>query len=99
MPDCSGEQSLTVLESNHACGSAFCQTAVCVHSPEEIVEAEGLAALGGAEVVVLGSLSTQIRSCIGTCGGGGGAAARGDCWCYLFGFITIWLGESCLPPS
>lgn len=66
---------------------------VMVYSPEDIIEAEGLAALGGAEVVVLGSLSTQIRSCIATCGSGGGAAARGDCWRYLFGFITIWLGQ------
>lgn len=64
-----------------------------VYSPEDIITAEGLTALGGAEVVVLGSLSTQIRSCIATCGGGGGAAARGDCWRYLFGFITIWLGQ------
>lgn len=63
-------------------------------SPEDIIEAEGLAALGGAEVVVLGSLSTQIRSCIATCGSGGGAAARGDCWRYLFGFITIWLDDT-----
>ncbi|KAL3132411.1 hypothetical protein ABBQ32_008971 [Trebouxia sp. C0010 RCD-2024] len=63
-------------------------------SPDDIVEAEGLAALGGAEVVVLGSLSTQIRSCIATCGSGGGAAARGDCWRYLFGFITIWLDDT-----
>lgn len=64
-----------------------------VYSPEDIIKAEGLAALGGAEVVVLGSLSTQIRSCIATCGDGGGAAARGDCWRYLFGFITVWLGQ------
>lgn len=62
-------------------------------SPEQITDEEGLAELGGTEAVVLGSLSTQIRSCIATCGGGGGAAARGDCWRYLFGFITIWLGE------
>jgi len=62
-------------------------------SPQEIVEKEGLAELGGTEAVVLGSLSTQIRSCIATCGGGGGAAARGDCWLYLFGFVTVWLGE------
>ena len=62
-------------------------------SPDQIINEEGLAGLGGTEAVVLGSLSTQIRSCIATCGGGGGAAARGDCWRYLFGFITIWLGE------
>lgn len=62
-------------------------------SPEQIVEEEGLAALGGAEAVVLESLSTQLRSCIATCGGGRGAAARGDCWRHLFGFITLWLGE------
>lgn len=70
-----------------------------VYSPEDIVEAEGLAALGGAEVVVLGSLSTQIRSCVATCGSGGGAAARGDCWRYLFGFITIWLGQRSSPSA
>ena len=52
--------------------------------------------MGGAETVVLGSLSTQIRSCIATCGSGGGAAARRDAWRYLFGFITVWLGESML---
>ncbi|KAL0018672.1 hypothetical protein WJX79_008538 [Trebouxia sp. C0005] len=63
-------------------------------SPQEIVEQEGLAELGGTEAVVLGSLSTQIRSCIATCGGGGGAAARGDCWRYLFGFVTIWLDDT-----
>ena len=74
---------------HQACWLSSCP----VYSPEEIIETEGLAALGGAEVVVLSSLSTQIRSCIATCGGGGGAAARGDCWRYLFGFITIWLGQ------
>lgn len=68
-------------------------------SPQEIVEQEGLAELGGTEAVVLGSLSTQIRSCIATCGGGGGAAARGDCWRYLFGFVTIWLGEQHICSS
>ena len=54
---------------------------------------EGLAALGAAEVLVLEKLSTQVRACIGTCGGGGGAAARGNAWRYLFGQLTIWIGE------
>ena len=62
-------------------------------SVDSLVASEGLAALGAAEVLVLEKLSTQVRACIGTCGGGGGAAARGNAWRYLFGQLTIWLGE------
>ena len=62
-------------------------------SVDSLVASEGLAALGAAEVLVLEKLSTQVRACIGTCGGGGGAAARGNAWRYLFGQLTIWIGE------
>lgn len=48
--------------------------------------------------MVLAHLSTQLRSCVATYGGGGVAAARGDCWQHLFGFITIWLGQPCSQP-
>lgn len=65
-------------------------------SIDGLVASEGLAALGAAEVLVLEKLSTQVRACIGTCGGGGGAAARGNAWRYLFGQLTIWIGEHCL---
>ena len=62
-------------------------------SVDSLVALEGLTALGAAEVLVLEKLSTQVRACIGTCGGGGGAAARGNAWRYLFGQLTIWIGE------
>lgn len=63
-------------------------------SIDGLVASEGLAALGAAEVLVLEKLSTQVRACIGTCGGGGGAAARGNAWRYLFGQLTIWIDEA-----
>ena len=36
-------------------------------------------------------LSTFLRLCVATCGGGRGATARGDCWAWLFGSMTVWV--------
>ena len=36
-------------------------------------------------------LATFLRVCVATCGGGRGATARGDCWTWLFGAITVWV--------
>lgn len=38
-------------------------------------------------------LSTYLRLCVATSGGGRGATARGDCWTWLFGMITVWVDE------
>ena len=46
-----------------------------------------------AENAVLQQLSTMLRCCVATAGGGRGAAARGDCWDYLFGHFTVWLDD------
>lgn len=45
--------------------------------------------LGEAEV--LESLSTFVRCVVTTWGSGYGAAARGDCWRYLYAGVTVWL--------
>jgi hypothetical protein len=52
---------------------------------EEILAKDGEAGLVVAENAVFGELSTYLRLCIATSGGGRGAAARGACWDYLFG--------------
>jgi len=44
-----------------------------------------------AEAMLLEELSTVVRCCVATLGGGRGAAARGDCWRHLFGGITVFL--------
>lgn len=49
--------------------------------------------VGAAEAAVVESLSTYVRCCIATCGGGIGAAARSACWRHLHGAVTIWLGN------
>lgn len=36
-------------------------------------------------------LSTFLRLVVATCGGGRGATARGDCWTWLFGSVTVWV--------
>jgi hypothetical protein len=36
-------------------------------------------------------LSTYLRLCVATAGGGRGATARGDCWTWLFGSVTVWV--------
>lgn len=36
-------------------------------------------------------LSTYLRLCVATCGGGRGATARGDCWTWLFGMVSVWV--------
>lgn len=59
----------------------------------ELIDSEGLGGLGGVEAVVVRELSTQVRTCVATAGRGGGAAARGDCWPFLFGFISIWIDD------
>ncbi|KAK9820240.1 hypothetical protein WJX72_007827 [[Myrmecia] bisecta] len=61
-------------------------------SVEELVAQEGITSLALVEAAALESLSTNIRCCIATCGGGG-AAARGDCWRHLFGTVTVWLDD------
>ena len=47
--------------------------------------------LGMAEVQVVVGLSTQVRSCISTLGGGYGAAAREGAWRYMHGQVAVWL--------
>lgn len=44
-----------------------------------------------AEAMLLEELSTVVRCCVATLGGGRGAAARGDCWRHLFGGVTVFL--------
>ena len=60
---------------------------------DAIVAAEGEAGLVIAETAVFEELSTFIRCCVGTSGGGRGATARGACWDYLFGQFTVWLDD------
>jgi hypothetical protein len=60
-------------------------------SAAEIVAEEGPSGLGIAEVQVMATMQSQIRSCISTCGYGAGVAARADAWRYLFGQIVVWL--------
>jgi len=60
---------------------------------EEIFAEDGEAGLVVAENAVLQQLSTMLRCCVATAGGGRGAAARGDCWDYLFGHFTVWLDD------
>ena len=36
-------------------------------------------------------LSTFLRLVVATRGGGRGATARGDCWTWLFGSVTVWI--------
>ena len=52
-----------------------------------------MAGLVIAENAVFEQLSTHIRCCVSTSGGGRGAAARGACWDYLFGQFTVWLDD------
>ena len=63
-------------------------------SAAEILAEEGDAGLAAAEAAVLKQLSTMIRCCVATGGGGTGASARGDCWDYLFGQFTVWLDDA-----
>lgn len=56
--------------------------------------AQGLDALALSEVAVLSQLSNQLRTCISTCGYGGGAAARDACWRYLYGHVTVWIDSN-----
>jgi len=60
---------------------------------EETVEEEGWGALGAVEAVVMEQLSVNVRTVIATLGGGGGAAARGDCWRHLFSHMCVWVEE------
>jgi shikimate kinase len=60
---------------------------------EAILKEDGVAGLVLAENAVLEQLSTMIRCCVATSGGGKGAAARGDCWDYIFGQFTVWLDD------
>ena len=60
---------------------------------KEILAEDGEAGLVIAENAVLEQLSTMIRCCVATSGGGKGATARGDCWDYIFGQFTVWLDD------
>jgi len=60
----------------------------------DIVAAEGPTALAVAELQVASALSTQLRACISTCGGGVGVAAREKGWRYLFGQVAVWLDDN-----
>jgi len=55
--------------------------------------------LAVAEAQVLEELSTQGRTCVATVGGGCGAAARGACWRFLHGAITVWLDSGMAQPD
>lgn len=44
------------------------------------------------EALVIESLSTHVRCVISMYGDGIGAAARGACWRYIFGSVSVWLG-------
>jgi len=63
----------------------------------EADEGDGAAGLDAdaARLVIENSaheqLSTFLRLCVATCGGGRGATARGDCWAWLFGSMTVWV--------
>jgi len=63
----------------------------------EADEGDGAAGLdqAAARLVIENSaheqLSTFLRLCVATCGGGRGATARGDCWAWLFGSLTVWV--------
>lgn len=63
-------------------------------SMEDFIAENGLEGLGSVEAALLEQLSTQLRCCIATAGGGSGAAAREDSWRHLFGSITVWIDDS-----
>lgn len=44
-----------------------------------------------AEAQVLESLATFVRCVVSTAGGGAYAAARGDCWRFLYAGVTLWV--------
>ena len=59
-------------------------------------DGEGEEADAEAEALVLENsaheqLSTFLRLVVATRGGGRGATARGDCWTWLFGSVTVWI--------
>ena len=57
---------------------------------EEMDEEEALR----AENAMHEQLSQFLRVSLATCGAEGkGATARGDCWCWIFGYITVWLDD------
>ena len=58
---------------------------------EEEKEAEAEAAALVLENSAHEQLSTFLRLVVATRGGGRGATARGDCWTWLFGSVTVWI--------
>ena len=61
---------------------------------EEIARTEGDAEALIVENSVHEQLSQFLRVSLATCGANGvGALARGDCWAWIFGMITIWVDD------
>jgi len=63
-------------------------------SREDIARDEGDAEALIVENSVHEQLSQFLRVSLATCGANGvGALARGDCWAWIFGMITIWVDD------
>ena len=63
-------------------------------SREDIARLEGDAEALMVENSVHEQLSQFLRVSLATCGANGvGALARGDCWAWIFGMITIWVDD------
>ena len=60
---------------------------------EKTLQEEGWNTVGAVEAVVMEQVSTNVRTVVSTLGGGGGAAARGDCWRHFFGHVCVWVEE------
>ncbi|KAL5978828.1 putative inactive shikimate kinase like 2, chloroplastic [Asimina triloba] len=58
------------------------------------VIAEGADSVVEAEATILESLSSHIRTVVGTLGGQYGAAGRADRWRHLHSGFTVWLSQS-----
>ncbi|XP_068650988.1 probable inactive shikimate kinase like 2, chloroplastic [Aristolochia californica] len=58
------------------------------------VISEGVDAVAEAEAAVLESLSSHVRTAVGTLGGSYGAAVRPDKWRHLHAGFTIWVSQS-----
>lgn len=58
------------------------------------IAAEGSESVAEAESAIFESLSTQVRTVVGTLGGRPGAAGRPDKWRHLYAGFTVWLSKS-----